>query len=600
MQSDTHTAYRRIVARIRKIVGAELPRSTNVVVVSKGDPALMKLPGRTAWHFPRQHDGTYAGYYPDNSLSAIAHLEALRAEGADYLVFPATAFWWRDKYAEFYRHLERRYSQAVFTNACVIFALRQPATWFPLHEAIGECRTHRLDEPAILDCTAGRDIATAFPECRVFLPPESGRSLPYLDRSIDIVAVNARDKAAVKEAHRVASWAVVEFRDRRSGGFELKAVPTVKKRRAAPLGPSEIAPKVRAQAGAKKALVCSYHIVQPDRDSGSRRVFHFLTFLLEAGWDVTFLAADGIGDVCDAQRLQQMGIAVYDGQTDKIEELFSKSAFDVAVIAFWRNAERYIPALRRLSPATRIIVDSIDLHFVREIRQAFIGADDGRLLDRNTDVALAGELNAYAAADGILAVSDKETVLLNDLLGNRTCAYTVPDYEDLIDSNLPFDKRRGIVCIGSFQHPPNVQAVRYLCQSILPLIDPALLKKHPVRIIGNALNDNCTFVCQRVASRPHDRMGAFHRTLSRARAGFGSTAAGGSGDKAKADACPGSRHAVRLHIHWRGGFRITPRESCTGIGYGSVFRRVHHAVAQEPTVVGKAFTSRARIRGEDT
>ena len=57
-----------------------------------------------------------------------------------------------------------------------------------------------------------------------------------LDRSIDIVAVNARDKAALKEAHRVASWAVVEFRDRRSGGFALKAVPIVKKRRAAPLG----------------------------------------------------------------------------------------------------------------------------------------------------------------------------------------------------------------------------------------------------------------------------------------------------------------------------------------------------------------------------
>ena len=85
----------------------------------------------------------YAGYYPDNSLSAIAHLEALRAEGADYLVFPATAFWWRDKYADFYRHLERRYNQAVVTNACVIFALRQPATWFPLHEAIGEWHTYR-------------------------------------------------------------------------------------------------------------------------------------------------------------------------------------------------------------------------------------------------------------------------------------------------------------------------------------------------------------------------------------------------------------------------------------------------------------------------
>ena len=211
----------------------------------------------------------------------------------------------------------------------------------------------------------------------------------------------------------MASWAVVEFRDCRSGGFELKAVP--KERSAAqPLSGQQRFPEGAGAGRRQEGPGFLVHIVQPDRDSGARRVFHFITFLREAGWDVTFLASDGIGDVCDAQRLQQMGIAVYDGQTDKIEELFSKSAFDVAVIAFWRNAERYIPALRRLSPATRIIVDSIDLHFVREIRQAFIGAEDGRLLDRNTDVTLAGELNAYAAADGILAVSDKETVLLND------------------------------------------------------------------------------------------------------------------------------------------------------------------------------------------
>ena len=136
------------------------------------------------------------------------------------------------------------------------------------------------------------------------------------------------------------------------------------------------------------------------------------------------------------------------------------------------------------------------------------------------------------------------------------------DYEDLTDSNLPFNKRRGIVCIGSFQHPPNVQAVRYLCQSILPLIDPALLKKHPVRIIGNALNDNVRWFGEGL---PHVRMigwvPSVEPYLERAR--ISGTAAGGSGDKAKADAGPGSRHAVRLHIYWRGGFRITPRESCT-------------------------------------
>ena len=45
----------------------------------------------------------------------------------------------------------------------------------------------------------------------------------------------------------------------------------------------------------RRALVVSYHTPQPDRDSGSRRVFHFLELLQEEGWEVTVLAADGTG-----------------------------------------------------------------------------------------------------------------------------------------------------------------------------------------------------------------------------------------------------------------------------------------------------------------
>ncbi len=34
----------------------------------------------------------------------------------------------------------------------------------------------------------------------------------------------------------------------------------------------------------RRALVVSYHVPQPDRDSGARRVFHMMELLLEDGW----------------------------------------------------------------------------------------------------------------------------------------------------------------------------------------------------------------------------------------------------------------------------------------------------------------------------
>ncbi len=59
----------------------------------------------------------------------------------------------------------------------------------------------------------------------------------------------------------------------------------------------------------KSALICSYYIPQTDLDSYSRRLFHLLEFLREAGWRVTVLAQ--IAAESAGSRLRHMGIPVY-------------------------------------------------------------------------------------------------------------------------------------------------------------------------------------------------------------------------------------------------------------------------------------------------
>lgn len=99
--------------------------NATVLIVSKGDEELLILNDRIGWHFPRSESGEYAGSYPADSAEAIAHLESLRAQGAEFLVFPKTAFWWLDYYAEFRQHLESRYRVTARGNdSCVIFDLR--------------------------------------------------------------------------------------------------------------------------------------------------------------------------------------------------------------------------------------------------------------------------------------------------------------------------------------------------------------------------------------------------------------------------------------------------------------------------------------------
>jgi hypothetical protein len=111
--------------RIRDVIHACVPEGATVVVVSRGDDALLKLDSRRGWHFPQNDDGVYAGHHPASSAYATRQLETLRRKGAQFLVFPNTAFWWLDHYAGFRRHLERRYRlEFREQDSCAIYDLR--------------------------------------------------------------------------------------------------------------------------------------------------------------------------------------------------------------------------------------------------------------------------------------------------------------------------------------------------------------------------------------------------------------------------------------------------------------------------------------------
>ncbi len=126
--TDRHryVEYQQLIHRVRGVVRGALPAEATVVVVSRGDDALLTLDGRTAWHFPRDESGVYAGCYPADSAAAIAHLEGLRARGGQFLLFPATSLWWLDHYTELAQHLDDTYRPVVRQeDTCVIYDLRQ-------------------------------------------------------------------------------------------------------------------------------------------------------------------------------------------------------------------------------------------------------------------------------------------------------------------------------------------------------------------------------------------------------------------------------------------------------------------------------------------
>jgi SAM-dependent methyltransferase/glycosyltransferase involved in cell wall biosynthesis len=113
-----------LMGAIRRIVAEAVGQDSRpVAVVSKGDPVLIDLSDHPGWHFPQDDDGVYAGYYPGDSDTAVAHLEQLRQRGAGYFLVPATCRWWLSHYRGLRHHLDTHYQLVAEDMSCVLYRL---------------------------------------------------------------------------------------------------------------------------------------------------------------------------------------------------------------------------------------------------------------------------------------------------------------------------------------------------------------------------------------------------------------------------------------------------------------------------------------------
>jgi len=196
--------------QLRELASSFIPSGSTIPVLSKGDQSLLRLGPRLALHFPSLADGTYAGHHPGDSLSAIAQLEAKRAGGAEFLVAPAGSRWWFEYYDDFARHINRYYRLLSCDESSLLVDLRSDVEVEPsdlarfndISEAF-ESLTGR--PPCVLDWGPPFGLGDSRPDLPVFTPATCEPRLPYLDQSVDLVAVDAHSDERLGEAHRVGT-----------------------------------------------------------------------------------------------------------------------------------------------------------------------------------------------------------------------------------------------------------------------------------------------------------------------------------------------------------------------------------------------------------
>jgi hypothetical protein len=109
---------------VRETVEGAVPPGATVAVISKGDDALVRFDGPHGWHFPRTATGEYAGHYPEDTAAVVAHLEDVRAGGAQYFAIPTTYEWWLDHYVGLAEYLETNHQLVAGSReSCLVYSL---------------------------------------------------------------------------------------------------------------------------------------------------------------------------------------------------------------------------------------------------------------------------------------------------------------------------------------------------------------------------------------------------------------------------------------------------------------------------------------------
>jgi len=189
---------------------------------------------------------------------------------------------------------------------------------------------------------------------------------------------------------------------------------------------------------------------------------------------VTFVP-DNLADIPPyGDELRKRGIeVVYHPYTKKVRDylIAHGSEFDAVVLSRCDFARKHIADIRLHAPQSRIIFDTVDLHFLRTIREAEITSDpEIRQRAREKEEL---EYDLIDQADETWVVSSVEQKLLREARPDKSIEI-VPTIVDVPGSNTPFSLRRDFLFIGGFQHTPNIDAVSFFLEKIYPLVKERL------------------------------------------------------------------------------------------------------------------------------
>ncbi len=224
-----------------------------------------------------------------------------------------------------------------------------------------------------------------------------------------------------------------------------------------------------------------------DKDSGSNRLLEIILAFKKLNYNCIICVENVFEDDIYVQFYKQLGVTVYvESLQFNSYKSFLKSVNSIDYIWYYgpNTLKNYLNKVSKFLPKAKSIFDMVDIHFLRYKRA--IELNPTRIsLKKRFRKYFTIETQLAKKVDFVIAISDKEKTFMSDYLPkNEIITISNVHYPKVKQEDIPsFDNRENLLFIGS-AHTPNIDAVHYLYDEIMPLVWDKL-PNVKVQIIGS-------------------------------------------------------------------------------------------------------------------
>ena len=221
----------------------------------------------------------------------------------------------------------------------------------------------------------------------------------------------------------------------------------------------------------KTLLIIGFVLPEPKSSAAGSRMMQLIELFQTNGYEITFASTAQNIEYSEDLSLLEIKTKTIELNSSTFDAFISELNLNIVLFDRFMVEEQFGWRVSECCPKALKILDTEDLHCLRQARQQALKENREFTSDDLYSEIAKREIASILRCDISLMVSQYEIELLqNQFRISEDILYYLPIFAERLSVTHSYEERNDFVFIGNFLHEPNWDCVKYLSESIWPLL----------------------------------------------------------------------------------------------------------------------------------